>query len=356
MRRENVIFSKEDTLILKGIAIGMMLFHHLFGFPERLPFEMLDIPWGGGLSYLLASFFKLCVMIYVFLGGYGIYHTFSRCKSMRETIRCLIGKIKKLYINYWKVFLIFVPLLYIFNYYVVDLGTFLKGFVGISHTYNSEWWFFFPYVVVVCLYAVGFKIFSIKGRWILIELIFICVWGYCWESLKLILESSIDFTIISIIISGLNFMPTFLCGAFFAKYDLLSKIKNILKKIQYSYLITVLGLFALIWIRYNVGDGYDWIMAIAFIIVILPITLMRENNPLSKILVRLGKESMTMWLIHTFFCYQFFKNEIYFTRIPILIFFVLLIISYVSSVLIRKLWEEINKSVEKFRPKLRKII
>lgn len=118
----------------------------------------------GGLSYYLASFFKLCVMIYVFLGGYGNYHTFSYCKSMRETIWCLIGRIKKLYINYWKVFLIFIPLLYIFNYYVVDLGTFFKGFVGISHTYNSEWWFFFPYVVVVCLYAVGFKFFSIKGK------------------------------------------------------------------------------------------------------------------------------------------------------------------------------------------------
>lgn len=57
MRRENVIFSKEDTLILKGIAIGMMLFHHLFGFPERLPFEMLDIPWGGRSILFISIFF-----------------------------------------------------------------------------------------------------------------------------------------------------------------------------------------------------------------------------------------------------------------------------------------------------------
>lgn len=337
--KEDISFSKEDTLMLKGIAICMMLFHHLFGFPERIPNEILDISlMGENLSYYLASFFKLCVMIYVFLGGYGNYHTFSYCKSMRQTIWCLIGRIKKLYINYWKVFLIFIPLLYIFNYYVVDLGTFFKGFVGISHTYNSEWWFFFPYVVVVCLYAVGFNFFSIKGKGkrILIEPIIICVWGYYWNSLKLILESSIDFIIVLIIISGLNFMPAFLCGAFFAKYDLLSKIKNILKKFKCNYLLIVFGMLSLIWIRYNIGDGYDWMMATVFIIVILPITLMRENNPLSKILVRLGKESMTMWLIHTFFCYQFFKNEIYFTRIPILIFFVLLIISFLCVVCTHK--------------------
>lgn len=45
--RAGISFSKENTLMLKGIAICMMLFHHLFGFPERLPFEMLDIPWGA---------------------------------------------------------------------------------------------------------------------------------------------------------------------------------------------------------------------------------------------------------------------------------------------------------------------
>lgn len=64
---------------------------------------------------------------------------------------------------------------------------------------------------------------------------------------------------------------------------------------------------------------------------------------------------MSMWLIHTFFCYQFFQKEIYFTRIPIVIFFVLLIVSYASSVVIGKLWRELNKPVEKIRMKVGQI-
>lgn len=154
-------------------------------------------------------------MIYVFLGGYGNYYTFSHCINIRETGHCLADRIKKLYINYWKIYLIFVPLLYIFKYYTVDSGVFIKGFIGISHMYNSEWWFFFPYVLVICFYAVGFKIFFIrKNFWI--ELIMICVLGGCWENVRLELESSVSSSIILVIISGLNFLPAFLCGSFFA--------------------------------------------------------------------------------------------------------------------------------------------
>ncbi|QUO31246.1 acyltransferase family protein [Faecalicatena sp. Marseille-Q4148] len=352
---KEITFSKKDTLRLKGIAICMMLFHHLFGFPDRIPYKMIDISFiGGDLSYFLASFSKLCVMIYVFLGGYGNYYTFYHCTNISETSRCLVDKIKKLYLNYWKVFLIFIPLLYILKYYVVDIGVFIKGFIGISHMYNNEWWFFFPYVLVLCFYAVGFKIFFIrKGFWI--EFVMLFVLGGCWEKVGLILESSVSSTIILVIISGLNFLPAFLCGSFFAKYNFLSKIKNMLRRCKLFCLSTVMGVFVLMWIRYNFGDGYDWIMAAVFVILILPITLMKESNLINKILVKLGSQSMSMWLIHTFFCYQFFQNEIYFTRIPIVIFFVLLIVSYASSVVIGKLWRELNKPVEKIRMKVREI-
>lgn len=93
---------------------------------------------------------------------------------------------------------------------------FIKGFIGISHMYNNEWWFFFPYVLVLCFYAVGFKIFFVrKSFWI--EFLMLFVLGGCWEKVGLILESSVSSTIILVIISGLNFLPTFLCGSFFCK-------------------------------------------------------------------------------------------------------------------------------------------
>ncbi len=43
----DIFFTKEDTLMLKGIAIYMMLFHHLFGFPERIPNKVIISPGQG---------------------------------------------------------------------------------------------------------------------------------------------------------------------------------------------------------------------------------------------------------------------------------------------------------------------
>ena len=76
MKTENIYFSRTDTKIIKGLAIVLMLMHHLWCFPERIA--------GGALKYLFTingtsslilfgSFGKICVSIFFFVGGYGIY-------------------------------------------------------------------------------------------------------------------------------------------------------------------------------------------------------------------------------------------------------------------------------------------
>ena len=47
MQQKNALFDKNDTKAIKGIAIIMMLFHHLAGFPERFPvgFEEFISKW-----------------------------------------------------------------------------------------------------------------------------------------------------------------------------------------------------------------------------------------------------------------------------------------------------------------------
>lgn len=82
-------------------------------------------------------------------------------------------------------------------------------------------------------------------------------------------------------------------------------MKSVLRRSKLFCLSTVIGLFGLMWIRYNFGDGYDWIIVAVFVILILPITLMKESNLINKILVKLGSQSMSIWLIHTFFVINF---------------------------------------------------
>ena len=90
----NNYFSKEDTKVIKGITIILMMMHHLWAFPGRISggelkyfFEILG---QSSISYL-GMFSKICVSIFFFLGGYGIY------KSSQNRKFDLVKKIKNLY-------------------------------------------------------------------------------------------------------------------------------------------------------------------------------------------------------------------------------------------------------------------
>ena len=48
-------------------------------------------------------------------------------------------------------------------------------------------------------------------------------------------------------------------------------------------------------------------------------------------LQEIGRKSMVMWLIHTYFCYYLFHDWIYGLKYPIVIYLVMLIITYIAS-------------------------
>ena len=69
-------FSRDDTKLMKGAAIVLMLMHHLWGFPGRIAggelWHVLSICGESSLTYF-GSFGKICVSFFFFLGGYGVY-------------------------------------------------------------------------------------------------------------------------------------------------------------------------------------------------------------------------------------------------------------------------------------------
>ena len=66
-------FSKQDTALVKGVAILMMLAHHCFESPYRYAgYELNFFPFTESQTVEIASFFKICVALFAFLSGYGI--------------------------------------------------------------------------------------------------------------------------------------------------------------------------------------------------------------------------------------------------------------------------------------------
>ena len=76
-------FSKRVTSQIKGGAIIMMMIHHCFLNEKRFAGHTVDFtPLPQDTAMKLASFFKICVAIYVFITAYGLSNTFP----IRRTI------------------------------------------------------------------------------------------------------------------------------------------------------------------------------------------------------------------------------------------------------------------------------
>ena len=79
-----------------------------------------------------------------------------------------------------------------------------------------------------------------------------------------------------------------------------------------------------------------------FIILVL---LMKRGALTDKILAHLGKYSMEMWLIHTWFCYYLFRDFFYGLHYPLLIYALLLAVTYMSAVVVKALGDRVIERI-----------
>ena len=69
----NKIFTQEDTLLVKGIAILFMLFYHLFETYERVnSLGVIYAPLSENAFLMISGFGNICVAVFAFLSAYGI--------------------------------------------------------------------------------------------------------------------------------------------------------------------------------------------------------------------------------------------------------------------------------------------
>ncbi|WP_207618129.1 acyltransferase family protein [Actinobacillus pleuropneumoniae] len=107
-----VLITKEQSNFIKGIAICLMLFHHLFTYPERFP-SQIEIIWlSDSFHYekYLGEVGKYCIPLFLFISGYG----FASNNKKDINPKYYFNKIFLFFIAYWLVFSIFIPLSYFF--------------------------------------------------------------------------------------------------------------------------------------------------------------------------------------------------------------------------------------------------
>lgn len=322
-----------------------MLWHHLFAFPEKLPegvYISVFPMWEKDFAHYLGYYGKVCVSIFVFLSGYGLF--------FKKEPNYIIKKIKSTYISYWKVFIIFVPISILLGYGSREATSILSAFLCVSSNYcifNGTWWFLRMYIFFLLLFPI-IKTISSKIKHLYIDLtVTTFLYFTIFKTLQFIqqynewnmFKQMIHWDIFDDVII---YLPTFILGYIFAKYDLLSKIKRTQK--QYVILSILFILFSF-YIRCTQEPIFDYFLT-PIIICSLSILICFSNKIMNKILGFLGgKYSMNIFLIHYFFSTVWIDKTstfIYSLKYPVLIFISLLAISVISSVLVDKIYLFIN--------------
>lgn len=353
--------SKSESIQLKGVAILVMIWLHTFFTPTGEGYSPLFYVGGESLAYKIGKITTICISLYAFLGGYGMYITYQNSPQMKNWRRVLL-----LYLNYWLVFIVFIGLGCMLSpdQYPGSIKDMFLNLTGISTTYCAEWWFLFPYTVLI-----------LCSRWIIIAIkrfhwlfvIAVTGVGYLTANLLLHFYSKIyDYPLLADGLLTISLLFSFGLGILWAMYDVRLCMKILPppdiskglygnasapvyseKKHDFRGMlrisVIIFMLLALIVVRMLIPTGIlNPVFMLLFVIIVY--TLIKSTGE-NLILDYLGKQSTKMWLIHPFFCYYLFADFVYSFKYAPLIFIVMVIVSYLSAALLDTVYKPLKKMI-----------
>lgn len=346
-------FTKEHTMQMKGIAIIILLFHHCFLNAQRwatVPYEKLATTKGWGyypISFApfsshtiqyLASFSKICVAMFVFMTGYGMWVSYESQKKKTT----MSNYIKKRMVTLMTGFLI---IFVVTEILAIPTGRFIEVYghdfrsvvymiidaLGLAKLLGTPlfcltWWYMSLAIVLIMIFPFVHSIME-KYQWVVVVAFIIvpraCGFGQSTDLFRYLLAYTL--------------------GMYFAQHDLLARIKekfmeqNVAGKLL-SLIVSLIGLAVIIKCRQNAWIGWKYLdfwdgFAAMYVIVISYIYIL-NGKWIVKGLGFLGKHSMNIFLIHSFYRDVFFHEFTYSFYYAWLDYIVLMAISLVTSIVL----------------------
>lgn len=346
-------FTKEHTMQMKGIAIIILLFHHCFLNAQRwatVPYEKLATTKGWGyypISFApfsshtiqyLASFSKICVAMFVFMTGYGMWVSYESQKKKTT----MSNYIKKRMVTLMAGFLI---IFVVTEILAIPTGRFIEVYghdfrsvvymiidaLGLAKLLGTPlfcltWWYMSLAIVLIMIFPFVHSIMG-KYQWVVVVASIIvpraCGFGQSTDLFRYLLAYTL--------------------GMYFAQHDLLVRIKekfmeqNVAGKLL-SLIVSLIGLAVIIKCRQNAWIGWKYLdfwdgFAAMYVIVISYIYIL-NGKWIVKGLGFLGKHSMNIFLIHSFYRDVFFHKFTYSFYYAWLDYIVLMAISLVTSIVL----------------------
>lgn len=327
------MLTKQESKILKGCSILVMIWLHAFLYKKDVDSLYCFVYLGQNpLVTIIKNFCGICVFLYLFLGGYGLYITHTN-----KNLHCF-RRVFTLYLNYWIVFVLIIPIGCILrpDIYPGSPTKIVLNLLAWDYSYNSSWWFLFPYILIILSSSLLFKILNIfTGTSIfilsytinLMTSFLISRYGeqYLYNNLLLYIP-----------LLYFHLLNAFFTGAIFAKYDLFKCVKNIVQNKPFVNWTSIAIIILIILLK-----GYITTSVInIFVVCLFFICIYLIDRPIwiDKVLYKLGEGSTNMWFVHAFICIYFFHDFTYSLKYPILVFLFVVICSFIIHLIINPIF------------------
>lgn len=331
-------FGKRQAIAIKGIAIQMMLWHHLYSNMDGVRKAGMDTSFTPFPEYNMvniAKVLKICVSLFAIVSGYGLYLDFSR--SSKREIEWVGHRLKKLMTDYWFVFLLafFITMIidkrpikiYFGNNLWEGCVNLVLDFLGLANIFESStmegtWWYMSAAIMYIVLTPIFFKNKN-----------------YLW---LIFAATSVLPRLLNLNYLGGNNPYMFLCafeiGMIAAHYNLVNICIN--SKRRGSFFL--LGILFIFWgyrLYTYLPWGKYWEVCWAFfpmLIIIFSIRYLVDLPIIGSVLFYFGKYSYFMFLTHTFVRWTYGRHFIY-NRNCFVSYVLLLLISLGLAILCEKL-------------------
>lgn len=328
MKRE---FTKEDTLAVKGMAILALLFYHLFEHYERVTTLGVDYrPFSLDYFLLLSGFGNICVAVFSFLSAYGIVKGIKirEKEAEKQEISAMYRQAVKRYLKLTANFVAMfagVNLLWFskFNYSGL-YGTGWQGVLyalldafGLAGTYktptiNETWWYMELAILIIFLVPFLYLVAKKMGNYTILLGIL----------LPIVVDLNPDVK---------RYYFVVLLGVMAALGDWFEKLFSLKARLPVQAAVGVVLMAGCILVRQNYvvyhEFGYLVDAPIALFFAWFGSRLLSGIRGVGRVLKFLGRHSMNLYFVHTFFYMAIYQEFIYSFRYAGLIFLMLLICS-----------------------------
>lgn len=329
---------------IKGIAILVMILHHLF----PLAWTSVADTWYFPCLEMIFDSFKICVAMYAFLCGYG-YH-FSKDKSINYGIkRCLI-----LLKHYWiQLFLIFIPVACCSGF-VLTPNLLLRNMFGLTPNLNFFAWYVYFHIFAMLVLPLYTKLFK-RSFAIDVVLAIVC----CYLPEVLIHETPWygENVVISSLFNCFLYLPCVLVGYLCAKHKVFEVLDKHMPKSKLMYgLLLLVVIFCRIHCVNVLGFALDTVYAPVFIYCWHRILRGQSDTVMGKMLALLGRYSTQVWFFHAVFFSTYIRDYCQWLLLlpnnPVMIILWCVVLCLAVAVPLELLAKAIDKLVGMMRKKI----